>query len=378
VAENSFDYIIAGGGLAGLSLAFYLNESHLKDKKILIIDRDAKDKNDRTFCFWEKETGVFEEIVFRKWNAVWFHGTRSFTEKLDLGEYVYKMIRACDFYEFVFSKIKQNPNFTFLQTEINKIENDLVKTAVGIFSANEFIFDSFTRKTYDNPKYRNLFQHFRGWLIEADAEIFDQTAPTLFDFRVEQKGECRFIYILPFSKTEALIEFTVFSDNLLEQKEYDFYLKKYISEVLKIENFEIKETESGVIPMSDEPHDEFPSPKIFRIGTAGGYVKPSTGYSFRRTQNRLKYLVESLENGRKFQHDNRKWKKYLDSVLLDVLQKKTHAGSDVFTALFSRSKSAQVLKFLDEETSFREDLQIMKTVPLVPFAKSAASVGIKK
>ena len=27
VAENTFDYIIAGGGMAGLSLAFYLNES---------------------------------------------------------------------------------------------------------------------------------------------------------------------------------------------------------------------------------------------------------------------------------------------------------------------------------------------------------------
>lgn len=378
MAENSFDYIIAGGGLAGLSLAFYLNESLLNNKKILIIDRDAKDKNDRTFCFWEKQAGAFEEIVFRKWNAVWFHGTRSFSDKLGLGEYFYKMIRARDFYAFVFSKIKQNPNFTFLQTEINAIENETVKTAKGEFHAKEFIFDSFTRKSYDNPKYRNLFQHFRGWLIETSENVFDEIAPTLFDFRVEQKDECRFIYILPFSKTEALIEFTVFSDKLLKQNEYDFHLEKYISETLKIEKYEIKETESGVIPMSDEPHDEFPSPKIFRIGTAGGYVKPSTGYSFRRTQNRLKYLVESLENGRKLQSGNRKWKKYLDSVLLDVLEKKSHAANDVFTALFSRNKTTQVLKFLDEETSFREDLQIMKTVPLVPFAKSAASVGLKR
>jgi glycine/D-amino acid oxidase-like deaminating enzyme len=60
--KDSFDYIIAGGGLAGLSLAFYLNESeHLRGKKVLIIDRDAKRRNDRTWCFWEREPGAFED-----------------------------------------------------------------------------------------------------------------------------------------------------------------------------------------------------------------------------------------------------------------------------------------------------------------------------
>ena len=204
--QNTFDYIIAGGGLAGLSLAFYLNESSiLKTKKVLIVDREAKNKNDHTWCFWEKENGSFEDIVFRKWNKMRFHGTHNFSASFDLDEYEYKMIRAADFYKFVFDKIKQNPNFTFLQSEIISVENRTVKTTEAEFSADEFIFDSFTRKTYDNPKYQNLFQHFHGWLIETETQVFDQNAPTLFDYRVEQKSECRFIYILPFSKTKALV-----------------------------------------------------------------------------------------------------------------------------------------------------------------------------
>ncbi len=376
MAQNSFDYIIAGGGLAGLSLAFYFNESRLRDKKILIIDREKKSANDHTWCFWEKEISAFDEIVFRRWNAVWFHGTNNFNEKLDLGEYVYKMIRAKDFYEFIFSKL--SANFTVLQAEISEVENDSVKTDKGEFRAKEFVFDSFTRKTYDNPKYRNLFQHFRGWLIETSENIFDETAPTIFDFRVEQQNECRFIYILPVSAKKALIEFTVFSDNLLPQNEYDFYIKKYLSDVLKIEKYNITETESGVIPMSDEPHEIFPAPKIIRIGTSGGFVKPSTGYSFYRTQKILKNLVVALEDNRKSQIANRKWKIYLDSILLDVFQKKSHSANDIFTALFSRNETKQVLKFLDEETSLREDLQIMQSVPLAPFAKSAAKVAVKK
>ena len=65
--------------------------------------------------------------------------------------------------------------------------------------------------------------------------------------------------------------------------------------MLKIENYNITETEAGVIPMSDEPHEMFPAPKTIRIGTSGGFVKPSTGYSFYRTQKRLKNLVAALE-----------------------------------------------------------------------------------
>ncbi|MFZ9662091.1 MAG: lycopene cyclase family protein, partial [Chitinophagaceae bacterium] len=73
--NNQYDYIIAGTGCAGLSLAVALSDAGLtRGKKILLIDREQKIKHDRTWCFWEKEDGRFDEIVFRKWNAVNFHG----------------------------------------------------------------------------------------------------------------------------------------------------------------------------------------------------------------------------------------------------------------------------------------------------------------
>ena len=382
MAENIFDYIIAGGGMAGLSLAFYLNKSEkLRNKKVLIIDRDTKDKNDHTWCFWEKNSGAFEEIIFRKWKTAYFCGTRDFSASLDLGEYEYKMIRAADFYKFIFDKINRNPNFTFLQSEIISVENAKVKTADGEFSANELVFDSFTRKSYDNPQYQNLFQHFHGWLIETENNIFNPDEPTLFDFRVEQKNECRFIYILPFSTKKALIEFTIFSDNILAKTEYEENLKNYLTDILKIESYKILETEAGVIPMSDEPHEQFPEKKTIRIGTSGGYVKPSTGYSFNRTQNILQRLIKDLETSGKIQNSTvktRNWKSFLDSVLLDVLLNKKHAADDVFTALFSKNPTDKVLKFLDEETSVKEDFEIMKTVPLAPFTKAAIETAMKK
>ena len=376
--------------MAGLSLAFYLNESSaLRDKKILVIDRAAKNFNDHTWCFWEKEQSAFEKVVFRRWKLLWFHGADKFSKLLNSGAYEYKMIRAADFYKFVFDKISANPNIEFRQTDIQKIENATVATSAGSFAAQKFIFDSVTAKSYDNPKYRNLWQHFLGWTIETENDSFDPNEMTLFDFRAAQKDECRFFYILPFSTRKALIEFTIFSDNILNGDEYQTDLKKYIRETLKIENYKIIENERGIIPMSDEPHEEYLAPKVIRIGTAGGYVKPSTGYSFRRTQKRLQKLVENLEKlavgvqSSEFRVQSSKskiqnWKRYLDSVLLDVLRAKKHPADEVFTALFSKNETAQVLKFLDEETSVGEDLAIMRTVPLAPFAVSAVKIAAAK
>jgi lycopene beta-cyclase len=376
VEKNSFDYIIAGGGMAGLSLGFYLNENELlRDKKILIIDRDEKNTNDHTWCFWENKSSAFEDIVFRRWDKFWFHGTNGFSELLELDKYQYKMIRAIDFYEFVNAKLKSNPNITFLKSAISEVADNCVRTEQGEFTANEFIFDSLTRKSYDNPKYHNLRQHFLGWVIETKEEVFNEDEPTLFDFRIPQKDECRFVYVMPFSQKKALIEFTIFSDNLIEKEEYEENLRRYIGEILKTEKYEIKETEFGIIPMSDEPHAEMPERQIIRIGTSGGYVKASTGYSFQRTQRRLEKLVDALAKNQNPKSKTQNWKTYLDSVLLNVLKNKKHPADDVFTCLFKFNPPTQVLKFLDEETGFAEDLRIMRTVPIIPFTKAAVAVA---
>ncbi|PWK26732.1 lycopene beta-cyclase [Arcicella aurantiaca] len=385
-SPNTYDYIIAGGGMAGLSLAFYLNQSSLRNKSILIIDRDVKNTNDHTWCFWEKGQSPYEEIIAQKWKGVWFHGTDNFSQFLDIQQYTYKMIRGIDFYNYVIPILKQNPNITFLQADILEV-SETVKTNKGDFYASEFVFDSSFRSKYNNPDYHNMLQHFKGWVIETSKPVFKVNEPTLFDFRTEQKNELRFVYVLPHSETKALIEFTIFSDNLIEDLEYEFYLKKYIEETLKVgdyqikpEEYQISETEFGIVPMSDEPHEVLPMTKVIRIGTSGGYVKASTGYSFQRSQRFLQRLVKSLEqnidikNGMITNH----WKGFLDTVLLNVMLKNRTPQDEIFTRLFKYNKPSQVLKFLDEDTSFFEDVALINTVPKPPFIKAAWNVLFKK
>ncbi len=390
---NTYQYIIAGGGMAGLSLAFYLNKSLLREKKILIIDREKKNANDHTWCFWETGVSPFEEIIFKKWKGVWFHGTGKFSQFLDLQDYTYKMIRGIDFYEYIISILKQNQNITFLQANIEKIEiqdkDTIVKTEQGNFIADEMVFDSSFRSNYNNPKHHNMLQHFKGWVIETTKPVFKVNEPTLFDFRIEQKDELRFVYVLPYSATKALIEFTIFSDNIITQGEYEFYLKKYIEETVKVGDYHLKEdeyhiseTEFGVIPMSDEKHIISPMAKVTRIGTSGGYVKASTGYTFQRSQRFLQNLVKELTQNQIVVPTNgikiNKWKGLLDTILLNVMLKKRAPQDKIFTYLFKNNKSSRILKFLDEDTSFYEDLLVINSVPKLPFIKAAWQVLSRK
>lgn len=387
LTQNTYNYIIAGGGMAGLSLAFYLNKNpYFKDKSILIIDRDEKNTNDHTWCFWETGLSPFEEIIFKQWKGVWFHGTDNFSQFLDLQDYSYKMIRAIDFYEYIFSTLKQNPNITFLHADILEVTEN-VKTDKGDFHASEFVFDSCFRSNYDNPKFHNMLQHFKGWVIETTKPVFKVNEPILFDFRTEQKDELRFVYVLPYSETKALIEFTIFSDNLITDAEYEFYLKKYIEGTLKVGEYQIKtdeyqisETEFGIIPMSDEIHEVSPMPKVIRIGTSGGYVKASTGYTFQRSQRFLQNLVSSLASNSVISNGMKPnlWKGFLDTVLLNVMLKNRTPQDRVFTGFFKHNKASKVLRFLDEDTSFFEDILFINTVPKPPFIKGAWDVLKKK
>ncbi len=372
---QKYDFIIAGGGLAGLSLAYYMNQTVLREKSILIIDQDTKTKNDRTWCFWEKENqNPFDAIVHRKWNKVYFHGT-NFSDTLNLGEYSYKWLKGIDFYNFVKLNLLTNPNIKFVNERIERLKD----TPTGGFIITtenqylgEYVFDSIKPLKLDLADCHNMLQHFKGWEIVTDKPVFDPACPTMMDYRVEQRGVgVRFMYVLPESPTCAMVEYTVFSDKLLSPTEYDAELHKYLKDFLKIENFSIEHEEFGVIPMTDEPILDHVGEHIIRIGTAGGYVKASTGYAFQRTQRFTQTLVRNLVTGEKPISPQKTFKQHfkglLDSTLLNVLLKNRVSGKEVFTALYKKNPTPLLFAFLDEDTTLREDLRIMTTVPLGAF-----------
>ena len=375
-----YDYIIAGSGCAGLSLLYkILQTPSLQNKSILVIDKDQKKSNDRTWCFWEKNPGPFESIVYAKWNKLEFLST-DFKKELNLESYTYKMIQGIDFYNFVINYAKKFKNVSFVQESINSIDNidkkAVLKTTKNTYTAN-YIFNS---TNLFNPKINeqnSLLQHFKGWLIKTEKPVFNPEIGRLMDFRVSQETGATFMYVLPTSATEALVEYTLFSPRVLDKEVYTLELKKYIKEELKIDNYTLIHQESGVIPMSLEKFEQNPKLNVINIGTSGGYTKGSSGYTFQFIQKNIIEIINNLVEGNNIIQQTsfkNKYYQWTDRTLIDVLLSNKLTGKDVFTKMFQKVPAEKILAFLGNESSFIEDLKVFTSFPVKPFLTS----GIKQ
>lgn len=373
-----YDYIIAGSGCAGLSLLYsILQDPSLQNKNILLLDKNKKADNDRTWCFWENGEGVFESIVFHQWRTLEFL-TSDFTRRFDLEKYRYKMIRGIDFYNHILAYAGQFENVVFRYENIIEIQTEgdqaWVETDQSKYSA-PYVFNS---TGLFHPKINaenSLLQHFKGWVIKTEEPRFDPKVGTLMDFRLDQKEGITFMYVLPTSSTEALVEYTLFSETLLEKEEYEVELEQYIKEFLNIRQYEITHKEFGVIPMSlaTFPGNTGSGKRIINIGTAGGFTKASSGYTFQFIQKNTRSIIRQLrENQVPHQQltlRDRKFQWY-DRTLLEVILSKSMEGDQIFARMFKKLPPESILAFLDNESSLLEEIRIMMSLPVAPFLKA--------
>ncbi len=372
---QKYDYIILGSGASGLMLTYHLAQDPFFDhKKILLLDKEVKNTNDRTWCFWEGGDGLWDEVVLKTWDFIYFKST-SFSQKLEINPYQYKMIRSKDFYAFVMNVLDTKPNIDRRQEHVLSLSDTgsgaEVQTDTQLYWGSK-VFNSALRtpEMSNQTKYPVLNQHFLGWFVRTDAPSFDSTAVSFMDFTVPQNGNTRFMYVLPISETEALVEYTLFSEHLLESHEYEDEIRLYL-EQRGITSYEITEKEQGCIPMTCYDFWRHNTKNIFHIGTAGGWTKPSTGYTFTMASKKAKKLHQYLRHDKNlsgFAKRTRFW--YYDLLFIDLLFKENHIGSMLFSQLFEKNKSSQILKFLDEETTFLEEVKITSSLPSIKFLKT--------
>ena len=372
--QPDYDYIIAGAGAAGLSLLTRMIRSgKFSHKKILLIDKEPKLRNDRTWCFWEQGDGPFEEIVHRKWSRIWYHG-KGFSRQYNILPYHYKMIRGIDFYRYCFDAINAQKNITIAYgsiTGMHSCEQETWLSLDGRKITAATIFSSIFTKPVEQTGEHFLQQHFKGWIIETKKPFFKPEEATLMDFRVGQQHGATFVYVMPFSPTRALVEYTLFTESLLQPQEYDAGLQDYIKNYLACDEYKVMEEEFGIIPMTNH---RFPRNQgnIVYIGTAGGQTKSSSGYTFRFIQKGADALIkELLEGNQPLYHASPSFRyHFYDSVLLNVLATGKAACADIFTDLFKKNPPHRIFRFLDNESSLPDDIKLMATLPTWPFLKA--------
>ena len=351
---KEFDYIILGGGCAGLSLAYELHiHEKLKDKTLAIIEPRSEYKRDKTWSFWKVIPHNFDDCVKKSWENFSINVPGK-TNYLECKYFPYQSIDSGLFYEKINNKLKENKNISFF------------KNTAEINTKNSFIFNSVPNI---KKNYLNLWQHFCGVEIELENNFFDEGIFNLMDFDCEQRENVHFFYTLPYSKNKALIETTWLSkmnDNSL--KDYDNQISDYIEKHLKIKDYKISYKETGAIPLF-YPLYEKERNKI-NIGTAGGMTRLSTGYTFLNIQEHSKFIRENIEKistikkfeiGKKYQ--------FLDDIFLRVLNKHPEKMSNIFFNMFKASPKT-VIKFLSNKSNFIEDLSIIMKMPKWTFIKA--------
>ena len=377
-----YDIIIAGGGCAGLSLAYQLIHSPLRNRSILIVDRDDKDLNDRTWAFWTDQPTPFQPVVRGEWRQLRFI-TDSGGYILSTDPWRYVMIRGDDWYTYICSLLAALPNVTRLKAPIRRIE-DLADGALvyvdpdghGPSPATPYhgawVFDSLFNINAFRPDPNTtlyLQQHFKGWYIETPGDQFEMDAATIFDFRTPQAGDMRFFYVLPTSPRAALVEYVG-----LRLTDYDRLLDDYIRNTLGVREYRVVSDEIGITPMTDYRFARQAGEHVMAIGIQGGLAKATTGYAYCRIQEDSAAIVASLiEFGHPFAVPpvSRRAYRLLDSVMLEVMRMNPDCLKPAFQAMFSANPGPRIFRFLDERASASEILRLVMTLPKLPFIVGA-------
>lgn len=372
---TNYDYIILGAGASGLMLAYRMaQDPFFGDTCILIIDK-VKDKgNDRTWCFWENGQGEWDAILTKTWPNIFF-GSVNHSDTIGIAPYHYKMIRSQKFYDTLWQVIREKPNITFVEDSVKgfKEEGNVVAviTEQRRYACKKLFNSIHQPERYNTQdKYPVLQQHFLGWFVQANGPVFDDTVATFMDFTVPQNGNTRFMYVLPLNKNTALFEYTLFSKDLLNRSDYEDAIKQYLKEK-GINDYEIVEKEMGSIPMTSFKFSQLNSKHILNIGTAGGWTKASTGYTFTSTTKKTKVLVDFLKQNSdlsKFHKKSKFW--FYDLIFLDVLANHNNEGADLFSSMFKKANVKTIFRFLDEESTLLEDLKIILSVPPKRFVQA--------
>ena len=377
----TYPYVILGAGCAGLSLAWNLVELGV-DEPILLVDRRERFENDRTWCFWDVEPTPFSDLATHAWPRWRVHDGRHEVVSTS-PEYRYLRLRSIDVYQRILDRLARAPNVSMaLGRSILGVRPTsrgvVVATSDRSYHAGR-VFDSSGRANLDPPRVRGvrLLQHFLGQTVRTNRPTFDPSCPTLMDFRTSQADGPHFVYVLPLSENEALVENTYINN-------FDYPHDRHRTEVadylrvrhgLDHDDYVVTEEESGAIPMAvgRRPLASTSGSRVESIGLAGGAARPSSGYAFLRIQGQARRIAEHVAAG----GDGAvapvsSWKyDLLDAIFLKVLADRPELAPRIFGQMFENADAGAVVRFLGEKSTPIDDARIVAALPKWPFITAA-------
>ncbi|WP_298584981.1 lycopene cyclase family protein [uncultured Kocuria sp.] len=292
---QEYDVVIAGGGLAGRSLAYFLSrEPELTGARILIIDDAEERYPHRSLIYWHDnalplpltpaatftslavDAGPAQQVLPLKRHRLCLTSSRAVFRCLD-------------------EVIDANPHITRLDAQVSRVRAhaDSVEVALSdgrLFTASH-CFDSTVPLTGIKAP---LLMSGEVRRVRTAHDAFDPSIATFIDFRSGEHHPVHFHCVLPISTREAVVEVTRIMPGKVPTPEFSFEqaTSAYLREVWGVSKFSLVSVERGSIPLGIRPSS--PRGSHVPIGCPSGAVKATTGYGFTRILRQTQHIASTL------------------------------------------------------------------------------------
>jgi lycopene beta-cyclase len=339
----------------------------------LVIEPRSTYRQDKTWCYWQQESTHFDDAITHRWQQ-WTVSHGGQTQLCSSAKNPYVRVDSGQFYRIAQQILSASRSVTLsLGERAESVEADsqgvFVSGTAGDLRAGLAI------DTRPTPIPEGvLLQHFMGWEIQTDHDVFDPSTVTLMDFAPASK-DIHFYYVLPFDRRRALVETTHFSMTRLDEATYTCELKNYLKERYGLDHWQITRTEQGVIPMPRRA----PSLKhrahqrIIPMGLHADTTKPSTGYCYPHAQDQARRQAQALSSDvggvpASARSDLGRW---FDAVFIGFLEQYPERAGATFLRLFQQVPSDVLIRFLTDKAHIGDYLQVMLALPKTTFIKQA-------
>jgi lycopene beta-cyclase len=271
------ELILVGSGLANSLIAYRILRER-PDFPLLVVERGASIGANHTWSFHDSDLTAeqrqwIEPLIAKRWlrHELRFPGRR---RTISDG---YNSVTSERLHEVVAPALG---NRMRLETEVAEVTPGGIVLANGERINARAVIDG--RGDPGGDHLDIAFQKFLGLFVRL-AEPHGLSGPILMDATVEQVDGYRFVYTLPFSDTEALIEDTYYADEPdLDHRQ----LRRGIEDYAEKQGWVIAAItgqETGALPIvlgGDIEAFWFAGPEgVARSGMRGAFFHPTTGYS---------------------------------------------------------------------------------------------------
>lgn len=370
MTKNEFDIIVVGAGVSGLVLADEITKR--TNKKVLLLERKKEFKFEKNLCYWNIPRNTLIEAADNKWKKIYviIKGKRIL---INSNEIEYLRIKSINLYNFFLNRLKKRKNFKIIMgvnIKSLKSRNDVVEISTeNKIYTSQLLFDSRVDINLENSQ--RLLQHFYGAEITFKENIINKDEVVLMDIQ-NKKDNFNFIYILPFSQNKILVETTYFSKSVLNKSQYKKDIQMYMSKNYFGKKYRIKFCESGVIPMFKIIEKNIKN--CIKIGTAGNWVKQSTGYSLQNSFIYSKQIVDCIIKGKYPRINKNKIFNFLDNTFCKFIEKNPEQAKHFFEKFFKKNNPLIIVKFLTNTANLLETLKIILSLPKISLIKSVFEI----